>query len=568
MPEESTSIRRRHDLDALRSFAMLLGIALHAALAYIGVGWIVSDSQTSSTLGVVVAGIHGFRMPLFFLLSGFFSAMLWRRHGLAGLMAQRTRRILIPLAIGCLTVVPAMWAVTGWAISQNSEAIIASQRDHAGPPRAIAPDIWTAAAQGDLEALRIHAADPALLDAPDPMYGVTPMGWTVIKNTPDATRRLLELGAAPDAQYADKNTPMHTACFFGRAEVAEHLLRAGADLSIVSAAGEQPIHSMRHNRQTTEFIANLLGLPIDFDQVADGRQRIRAMLEDPDIQKSGATVHQPADAPEKAGTLEWLMHGVFFHHLWFLWFLCWLNAGFAAVVLLIGRLPNFAAPSSLVSAPLCLLWAVPLTMLTQSEMHARGAMPGFGPDTSAGLIPVPHVLLHYATFFAFGALLFTKRGAEAKIGRWWIVMLPIALATLPLGLFFGYEHDRAAELVGGENARRWVSNIVQALYAWLMTLGMLGLCESVLARDRPWVRYVSDSSYWLYLVHLPLIIAGQAMLLRLDVPVIPKFALLTLSATAALLASYQLAVRHTPIGALLNGKRPRPGHAFCTRNAP
>lgn len=39
---------RRHDLDALRSFAMLLGIGLHAALAYVGIGWIVNDEQTSA----------------------------------------------------------------------------------------------------------------------------------------------------------------------------------------------------------------------------------------------------------------------------------------------------------------------------------------------------------------------------------------------------------------------------------------------------------------------------------------------------------------------------------------
>lgn len=539
---------------------MLLGIALHAALAYIGAGWVASDERSSAALGTLVSAIHGFRMPLFFLLSGYFSAMLWRRRGLRGLISQRTRRVLIPLALGCVTIVPVMWGVWRWAISQQSELIRAAERDNEIAERTVAPDIWIAAAQGDIEGLRVHAADPSLLDAPDPMYGVTPLGWTAIRNTPEAARHLLELGAAPDAPYIDRNTPMHTACFFGRAEIAEHLIRAGADLTILSAVGERPADSMRHDRRTTEYIANLLGIPIDFDEVEAGRQRIGAMIDDPETVSARATVHQPSEAAEGAGRIEALQHGVFFHHLWFLWFLCWLNAGLALVVLLSRVLPSVKLPAALLGSPICLFWLVPLTMLTQSRMHKDGAMPGFGPDTSAGLIPIPHVLLYYATFFGFGALLFTVRGPGAKLGRFWYAMLPIAAAILPLGLLFAYDHNRAAELIADETARRWVSSILQALYAWLMTIGLLGLFESILAKDRPWVRYLSDSSYWLYLVHLPLIILGQTWLLRVNLPPLTKFALLTVTATAALLVSYHLVVRHTPIGTLLNGKRSRKGH--------
>jgi hypothetical protein len=70
------------------------------------------------------------------------------------------------------------------------------------------------------------------------------------------------------------------------------------------------------------------------------------------------------------------------------------------------------------------------------------------------------------------------------------------------------------------------------------------------------VRYVSDSSYWLYLVHVPLIIAGQALLRGLDLPAVVKFTLLIAVATAILLVSYRFLVRYTWIGRLLNGPRP------------
>jgi fucose 4-O-acetylase-like acetyltransferase len=548
-------------LDALRSFAMLLGIALHAALAYIGAGWVVSDERTSAGLGLLVAAIHGFRMPLFFLLSGFFCAMLWRRRGLAHLLSQRTRRILLPLVFGCLTIVPAMWGVTNWSVSQRTEQIREAAVEHTPRERAPTPDIWTVAAYGDMEGLRAYTADSELLNTPDPTYGITPLGWTAITNTPEATKYLLEIGADPGTPYRDRNTPLHTACFFGRAEVAEHLLRAGADQDVASATGERPADVMRHGQQTIEFIANLLKIPVDYSEVIAGRERIRQMIEGTEPAGSRPRPHQPSEGDGSEGLLARLQNGVFFQHLWFLWFLCWLNAGFALVVPLVSLVPSVKLPSAIFGAPLCLLWLVPLTLLTQSRMHMDGAIPGFGPDTSAGLIPVPHVLLHYATFFGFGALMYCARGSDAKFGRFWHVMLPMALVVLPIGLMFGYESERAADIIPSEAARRWVSCLLQVFYAWLMTLGLLGLFESLLAKDRPWVRYMSDSSYWLYLVHLPLIILGQALLLRTDLPPIAKLILLTITTTAALLVSYHFAVRYTPIGILLNGKRARTNHA-------
>ena len=83
---------RRHDLDALRGFAMLLGIALHATIAYSGNHWMVEDPARDSALTVFFLSLHGFRLPLFFVLSGFFTTMLWKRRGLGYLVKHRTKR--------------------------------------------------------------------------------------------------------------------------------------------------------------------------------------------------------------------------------------------------------------------------------------------------------------------------------------------------------------------------------------------------------------------------------------------------------------------------------------------
>jgi len=60
------SIPRRHDLDALRAFAMFLGIALHGAMSFVEFPWPVQDSRQHDLFGLFFFAVHGFRMPIFF----------------------------------------------------------------------------------------------------------------------------------------------------------------------------------------------------------------------------------------------------------------------------------------------------------------------------------------------------------------------------------------------------------------------------------------------------------------------------------------------------------------------
>ena len=76
--------KRYHDLDALRGFAMLLGIVIHGLMSFMPIplpGFPQDINQNPEVFGYVFNFIHGFRMQLFFLISGFFTAMLWRKQG-------------------------------------------------------------------------------------------------------------------------------------------------------------------------------------------------------------------------------------------------------------------------------------------------------------------------------------------------------------------------------------------------------------------------------------------------------------------------------------------------------
>ena len=80
----SSNELRHHSLDALRALALLLGVLLHASMSFLPNSeyfWLVHDPVQSELLGPVFFSIHVFRMPLFFLLAGFFAYIVLKKKG-------------------------------------------------------------------------------------------------------------------------------------------------------------------------------------------------------------------------------------------------------------------------------------------------------------------------------------------------------------------------------------------------------------------------------------------------------------------------------------------------------
>ena len=102
--------RRYYGLDALRGGMMMLGIVLHSAELYLAAPPpqipFPSDRNDSLVCDLLFHFIHAFRMPTFFVLAGFFSALLVEKRGLGATYKNRAARVLAPLAVGMVTIVP------------------------------------------------------------------------------------------------------------------------------------------------------------------------------------------------------------------------------------------------------------------------------------------------------------------------------------------------------------------------------------------------------------------------------------------------------------------------------
>jgi ankyrin repeat protein/fucose 4-O-acetylase-like acetyltransferase len=275
-------------------------------------------------------------------------------------------------------------------------------------------------------------------------------------------------------------------------------------------------------------------------------------------------VNEAKHYKDKEGRWQNLFHQSGFGHFWFLWFLVWLVAMFAVYAVVCDLVGIKRMPKWLVVSKLRYLYLIPLTLIPTLVMHSQ-----FGPDTSTHWGPQPHMLVYYFIFFLFGAWYFDADDSEGKLGRFWWLTIPLSVV---LYLAFGTQD---AWLMAGLEEKAWLLKVTQVgwlgaepyqikdlliriasvTYVWLMTFGWMGLFRKVLSKESKVMRYVSDSSYWLYVAHMPLVVLYIQMLKPLDWHPWVKFTVVCSLITVSLLVTYQLFVRHTLIGEILNGKR-------------
>jgi glucans biosynthesis protein C len=105
----SAKPQREHFWDSLRAVLMLLGIPYHVALSYmVGRQWIVKSGEGVTGFIELARFISLFRMPAFYLIAGYFAAMLLARREPAVWLQGRFRRLGIPFVTSIIVLVPVM----------------------------------------------------------------------------------------------------------------------------------------------------------------------------------------------------------------------------------------------------------------------------------------------------------------------------------------------------------------------------------------------------------------------------------------------------------------------------
>ncbi len=251
-------------------------------------------------------------------------------------------------------------------------------------------------------------------------------------------------------------------------------------------------------------------------------------------------------------------------HLWFLYYLCIfyvvalaLRALFVALVDRDGAVR--ARIDALVRAALASPFAPPaLAAPLLAVLHLDPAWPvWFGmPTPDMGLTPKLPALAGFGTAFFLGWLVHRQTDLLGVWRRQWASNLAIAagLSALCLALV-GLTPSADPVAIEGPEWTRLVYATSYTLSIWYWVFGLLGAALRFCPGESPVRRYLADSSYWLYLVHLPIVFGLQVLVMDWPLHWAVKFPLILAVTLAVTLASYHAFVRRTLLGEILNGSR-------------
>ena len=175
------------------------------------------------------------------------------------------------------------------------------------------------------------------------------------------------------------------------------------------------------------------------------------------------------------------------------------------------------------------------------------------PTPDAGLVPHTASLVGFGLAFGLGFLLDRRRDLLNRIAAWTPLFLAIAVVSgaAAYSLAGGPKITPMVELTD----EKAIAAAVTALAVYASAFAAMGLCLRFLSGHSAIRRYLADASYWVYILHLPLVMLAQVWVLDWAGPWWLKLGGVSLGVFAVCLITYELLIRHTFMGQWLNGRR-------------
>ncbi len=177
------------------------------------------------------------------------------------------------------------------------------------------------------------------------------------------------------------------------------------------------------------------------------------------------------------------------------------------------------------------------------------------PTPLAGFVPNLPAVACFGAAVLFGWCLHRQQALFELLRRDHLLYLGAALAASAVALSLVGLKMKALTVIP-------MTPEIRALYAgtymlamWCWSLGLAGAAVAWLSAPSARWRYLSDASYWMYIVHVPIVWGLQAWMMRWPLHWSIKYALILSITGALLLASYHYLVRSTFLGKFLNGRK-------------
>ena len=250
----------------------------------------------------------------------------------------------------------------------------------------------------------------------------------------------------------------------------------------------------------------------------------------------------------------------FIGHFWFLYYLIIITFLFTGLVIFLSRFLSIGKYldeyfRKIINNPFLKL--VVLSFFTFSIYFIMdflsGIMPSyfsnffmpnsFPSEPRITLLPNPLIILYYSSFYFIGWLLFRSKKLldTFKSYDWIYLFLGTLLFTI---LFFDYIDLNYLQTV-----------ILKSVITWLLIFGVTGIFIRYFSNFSAIAKYISDSSYWIYLTNMEFCYLIPCFIVTWNIPSTFKFLIVTIITTVIGFITYHYFVRNTFIGNFLNGRK-------------
>jgi Acyltransferase family len=550
----AVSLPRFHGLDSLRAVAMLLGVVLHAILYGGGTTGMFGGSAGADIR--LAHWIHSFRMPLFFMISGFFSHQMFVKHGVGTYLTRRWWRLGVPMLLY-------LGAVAG------VEQLIGHGAD-VGPPHRFGPGLLLPSrivAEADRDGNRLISRDELLALAEASFDRLDPGRAGRVNRAQFAER--LGVGDPATLRFALGGGARPGGGAAGRLDALLGPLLAPG----LFAAADENRDGWLTREEWRTSVARWYGA---WDPEPSGglteeaiREGLNAVAAAGRGASGGGGMPLGAPSPIADRLFGRLAPQFMLGPMWFLWYLVVFATVGPAVAGIVDRLRPGRWPWRAGVAPALLV------LLSLPGRMQSADLAGWTLGTQAALGTFPDALLGYQTdwpfyftYFLAGWWLFRVRSELSAVARGWLAMLATGVLTYGAGVVVAETY--AAHAAGPtDGVLRLAGHALFAASTAFTSFGLVGVFQRFGDRPVPVTRYLADVAFWVYLVNQPLLVRAVLPGLRPhDLPwwLQTFVALVMVTSIAAL--TFELFVRRTPLTALFGPSRPRQAFPESVSGAP
>jgi len=552
IPISENENKRYYGLDALRATAMLLGVFFHALLfgGMFGRGGPPGFPGGPGGFSGSMATqdwLHSFRMPLFFLISGFFCAMMLGKYGLGGYLYRRWWRIGLALLVSIFTFVPLYQ--------------MASESFRGGPPMGGGPR--GPGGPGGFN-----------FDPPQPPPGFVPPPLARFDTNKD--------GTIDDAEWEIARKEI----LAGRVDPPGGQGRGGIGPGGRPPFGEGKGGQFKGGQNKGGQFKDAQGRGGFFkggqtkggNGPPDGTGMGGPGFGGPGGPPGGPGMGGPPGGPGMGGpggtpggpggpggmfgppgeVSSWLFGSnvkyFTLSHLWFLWYLLVFATVAPFLGILLQWLINTIKPLEQIAQSTVRWQGLPILLGLVGIPHLQmapgffgwslGFASGIGKGFPDFLWTLEPDMPFYFAFFLAGWWIFHSRAQLPAIANWWGLNLGLGIAAHCGAIWMSRNYSMQRDLENYQTLKLCGYALYSLGSAWT-AWGFIGLFQKFFDRPSILGKYMADTAFWVYLLHQALLIPILSWLGPFQLPWYANGMLATLITMAAAILLFEAMVRHT-----------------------